>query len=180
MESEKSWREKVPKVWAPQNNTCIEYCAMENFGGKINLWYEVGCSFLGNFPLFVLNYRLLCCQEIAFSRSKNILIATAFTIHSGFTWCKTLEWKLFKTKEITGGGLEVLEPILRRGRDQCRTTTLKCSTYFTHRFHPQKSQYLNEYVCAGPASIFCVKNPCIKSADLHPRQGYLLQRNIFR
>jgi hypothetical protein len=26
---------------------------------------------------------------------------------------------------------------------------------------------------------FLAKNPCKKSADLHPRQGNLLQRNIF-
>jgi hypothetical protein len=27
--------EKVPKIGAPKNNTYIDYCAMENLGGKI-------------------------------------------------------------------------------------------------------------------------------------------------
>jgi hypothetical protein len=36
MESKKM-RGKVPEVGAPQNNTYIEYCGMDNLGGKIKL-----------------------------------------------------------------------------------------------------------------------------------------------
>jgi hypothetical protein len=33
------------------------------------------------------------------------------------------------------------------------------------------------YVGTGPVNIFWERTPCKKSADLHPRQGNLLQRN---
>jgi hypothetical protein len=37
MESEKDLGRKVPKVLVPPNNAYIEYCAVENLGGKIQL-----------------------------------------------------------------------------------------------------------------------------------------------
>jgi hypothetical protein len=35
------------------------------------------------------------------------------------------------------------------------------------------------YVGTGPATILMERTPCKKLADLRPRQGNLLQRNIF-
>jgi hypothetical protein len=42
-----------------------------------------------------------------------------------------------------------------------------------------KSWNYNKYVGTGPANIFGERTPCKKLADLHPRQGNLLQRNNF-
>jgi hypothetical protein len=36
-----------------------------------------------------------------------------------------------------------------------------------------------DHVGTGPANLFGKRTPCKKSADLHPRQGNLLQRNNF-
>jgi hypothetical protein len=55
MESKKRNGDKVPVVWAPQNNTYIEYCATESLGGKIQIMLWTGAlTPWALFPHFVL------------------------------------------------------------------------------------------------------------------------------
>jgi hypothetical protein len=61
--------------------------------------------------------------------------------------------------------------IVAQDRLRCRWSTYKNHRNLTFRIY--------KYVGAGLANIFGERTPCEKLADLYPRQGNLLQRNIF-